>query len=262
VLTGGETPVRFVTLQETHVPAGPGKSVEVPIEAIVAGAQGNVDVEGISALEGALGLSLSVTNAEPTTGGTDSKEIGASEKDRTRLRTVMLENLQSEAGSQLRDTLANGDLLLMDTLNVSNVLVETYLPSEGKPGKQLTLTMKVEFSAEYVSADDLDQLTRGSLDAAVPAGFTASTVAAFEPVGDPKTDADGVSHFELKAMRTLMHQLQVPQVFGITRGLHLENARDRLDKHFSLRKAPEIRLTPSWWPWMPLIPFNVSVEMK
>ncbi len=262
VIASGENAVRFITLQDTRLAAGPGKFVETPIEAVVPGAQGNVDAEAISTLEGQLGLTISVTNPGPTTGGTDLKQTGASENDRARLRKQVLESLRREAETQIHDTLEPGDLLLMDTLDMSQVVDETYSPPEGQPGKQLTLSMKVQFSANHVSADDLSQLTRASLDAAVPVGFAPSDVPALKPVKNPITYADDVTHFELRATRTLYRQLNLPQVFALTRGLNLEIARDKLAKAFALRQPPAVRITPSWWPWMPLIPFNVSVEIK
>ncbi|MEW6402159.1 MAG: baseplate J/gp47 family protein [Chloroflexota bacterium] len=259
---GGEAGPRFVTLQDIHIRAGPGEVVQTPIEAVVAGPGGNVDAGAITILEGPLGLTLSITNPEPTSGGTTSKETGPTENDRARLRRLMLENLQHEAESQMRATLANGDLLLMDSFAVSQVIDGTYSPLEGQPGRQLVLTMQVEFTANYVAAEDLSQLTRATLDSAVPADFVALAELEFGPVDEPSTDTDGITHFELKATRTIFRKLDVPQVFALTRGLQLEQAMDELSETFSLRKPSEIKLTPSWWPWMPLIPFNVSVEVK
>jgi hypothetical protein len=31
---------------------------------------------------------------------------------------------------------------------------------------------------------------------------------------------------------------------------------------FSLREEPQIVITPSWWKWLPLIPFNLSVIVE
>jgi len=35
-----------------------------------------------------------------------------------------------------------------------------------------------------------------------------------------------------------------------------------LTSALSLRQEAEIAVTPSWYPWLPLIPFNISVEVR
>jgi hypothetical protein len=49
VQTLGASPIRFVTMQEGEVAAGVGKTVDVPIEALDAGANGNLEVDLIQA---------------------------------------------------------------------------------------------------------------------------------------------------------------------------------------------------------------------
>ncbi len=262
VISSSDPGIRFATLHETHVNAGLEEFVDVPVEAIVAGAQGNVDADSITIVEGPLGLSVSVTNPEPTKGGADTKTTGATDADRERLRKTVMENLRREAEKQMRADLADGDILLMDTFDVLKVTDEAFSPTAGQPGKELTLTMEVEFAARYVSAEDLKQLTLASMDASLPVDFAASAAPTFKPVNDPVIDAAGVIHFDLEATRTLLHKISFAEVFAFARGLKPENAREKLAASLSLREAPEIELVPSWWPWLPLIPFNVSLEMK
>jgi hypothetical protein len=262
VIAPGDAAVRFVTMQETRLPAESGQFVDTPIEAVLPGAIGNVDAEMISIVEGSLGLSLSVTNPEPTAGGTDLKTTGASEADRARLRNVVLDDLRQEAATQIRTGLATGDLLLTDTLDASTIIEETFSPEIEQPGKQLTLKMQVEYTARYISADDLNHLTSATLDAGRTAGFAASLEPVYEPVQQPVTDGQGVTSFTLKTTRTLYREIEFAEVFALIRGLRTEIAEDVLTEGLPLRKPAEIKLTPNWWPWMPLVPFNVSVVSK
>jgi hypothetical protein len=261
VLSSGEAAIRFKTLHETNLPAGPDQFVDVPIEAIAAGAQGNVDAEAISAVEGPLGLTVAVTNPEPTRGGSDIKIIGPSESDRARIRSDVMADLRREAEIKLRAALAEGDILLPDTLEILEVTSETYDPAEGQPGKTLTLMMEAEFSARYVSGDDLNQLALASLDASLPAGFIPSAPPAIEPLAKPVTNAEGVTRFSLSATRTLLRRVDFAEVFTRVRGRAPASAREALGDLPARAKA-EIELAPSWWPWMPLIPFNVAVETR
>jgi hypothetical protein len=116
--------IRFVTLNETRLPAGVDEIVEVRIEAVEAGSAGNVEVGAVQFVEGSLGLSMTVSNPEPLTGGTDVKGIGANETDRERLRESVLQEVQRTAEEQIRSQIGTNDLLLTETLEITEILRE------------------------------------------------------------------------------------------------------------------------------------------
>jgi hypothetical protein len=254
--------IRFVTTHATRLLAGLDEVVDMPIQAVELGDDGNVEADTITIVEGPLGLLVSVSNPEPITGGTDSRLTGASDEDRAELSEAVLENLQRDAEAKLREQISSDDLLLLDTFEVSQIVEENFEPLIGQPGKTLTLRMQVEYSARYISAEDIKQLSLGTLDSSIADGFEPFGLVLFKPLNEPKTDSDGVTHFELDVNRTLLQKIDFAQVFSVIRGHNPENAREELTKSFSLRKEPEILTTPSWWPWLPMIPFNISVEIK
>ena len=257
-----ESLVRFVTLNDTRLPAGADEIVEVQIEALEAGSQGNVDADAISFIEGPLGLSATVTNPELTSGGTDTKVVGASAEDRTALRELVLEDLLAAAEAQLRSQIEANDLLLTDTLEIGEITQEDFSPPENETSTALTLSMQVDVSALYISADDLDQLASSSLRASVPDGFVAFGEMEFDLLDAPVTDASGVTYFQLQASQTALRNVDVSQVFNLIRGLTPPRAQADLRNALALRQDPQIVMTPSWWKWLPLIPFNLSVEIK
>jgi hypothetical protein len=262
ISTASELPIKFVTLHDTLLESGLDKFVDVPIESLQSGATGNVSADSIIVVEGPLGLSISVTNPNPITGGSDSQVTGATDNDREKLRTVVLENLRSVAESKLRAQIAPADMLLADTFEVVKVLEENYSPAEGQPGKTLTLNMQVEFSAQFVSAKDLDRLSTATLDASVVNGLEPFGKVDLKALTRPFTDASGATHFELQVTRTLLRYVDTMQVFSAVRGRTPEQVKNKLMENFALRKEPKVIMTPSWWPWLPLIPFNISVKTK
>jgi hypothetical protein len=257
-----ESSIQFVTLNATRLPAGIDEFVDVPIEALEAGEQGNVEADTITIVEGSLGLSVSVTNPNPLKGGANSQLVGATDADRAKLREVVMDNLRRDAESKLHAQIASADLLLMDTFEVAKINEENFTPSMGQPGKTLVLNMEVEFSARYVSDDDLQQLSLSTLNASIENGFEATALPAYKIIADPSTDNSGVSHFDLEVTRTLLRQMDEMRIFSIVRGHKPELIKDELTSKLSLRQVSEIAITPSWWPWLPLIPFNISVEVK
>lgn len=262
VSTGMEPPIKFLTLHDVLLEPGLDKFVDVPIEALQSGSSGNVDGESISIVEGPLGLSVSVVNLNPITGGADSRVTGATNSDREKLRKMVMEDLLRDAEVRLLAQIAPADLLLADTLEVIKVTEENFVPAAGQPGKTLTLIMQVEFSARYVLADDLDQLTSDTLDTSIPNGFTPYRAASLKALTKPLTDKEGVTHFELEATRTLLRHVDTLQVYSIVRGRQLKTVKNELTSTLLLRDDPVIELVPRWWPWLPLIPFNISMEIK
>jgi hypothetical protein len=254
--------IRFVTLNDARLPAGVDEIVEVPIEALEAGLQGNVETGAIAFVEGPLGLLMTVTNPEPVTGGTYTRAVGASDEDRAALRDAVMDELQRIAETQIRAQTETDDILLMDTFEINEILLEEFSPPEGQAGKTLELKMQAEVSARYVSNADLRQLTSFTLDASIPQGFSPLGEMTLKPLSDPVTDSSAVTHFELEATQTLLRDIDVFSVFSLIRGHDLQLAKAELMSALSLRDVPQIVVSPSWWKWLPLIPFNLSVEVK
>lgn len=254
--------IRFVTLHDTLLPAGPEEFVDIPVEALEPGAKGNIPADEIIIVEGPLGLSVSVTNPDPISGGTDTSVVGATDEDRSKLSGVVFENLSRSAIEEIRAQLGPDDLLLSDTLEAVEILREEFDPPAGQAGKTLILKMEVKFNARYISAEDLNQLSRSTLNASVPNGFSPFGSPTLNRLTEPVTDSLGVTRFDLEVSQNLLRDVDRTQVFSMMRGHSLEDARSELFADLALRKAPQIIMTPSWWPWLPLIPFNVSVEME
>ncbi|MCJ7435305.1 MAG: baseplate J/gp47 family protein [Anaerolineales bacterium] len=255
--------VNFSTLHETRLPAGVGKFVEVPIQAVLAGADANLPADTIQTVDGGLALSMSVTNPEPTEGGAERTARGASEDDRTRLRALLLKTIEAKAKDELTKARSAHDLILFDTIIVSEIKEETYDPPIGQPGSSLKLIMAVDYQAQVVAGDDLRQLADATLMASVPPEFlSAPDSLKFSVQSTPVIGEDNSISFELKAEQTLLRKTNESQVLEYVGGRSKENAIANLQAGLILRQPPKIELSPVWWPWMPLIPFRISIETK
>ncbi len=252
--------IRFVTTQASEVEAGVGEMLGLPVEAVEGGLSGNVGAETITIVEGRLGLSLTVTNPEALRGGRETPSVQASDRDRQRVKDQLSRDLESQARLQLADEMDRGDVLFGDTLAVSQVLSETYDPPAGAAGTKLTLSMQVEFSAEYASAADLEQLASLALNASLPSGFVpASAALTVEPVTNPAEGEDGSLRWTVRAERQIFRQISDAQITQMIQGLGADRARSLLTRDLPLQDPPEIQLTPSWWPWLPIVPFRIAV---
>jgi hypothetical protein len=263
VYTRTDPPVRFATLNHTRLTAGLDQIVEVPIEAVEAGQTGNVDAEMIQAIEGSLGLMATVSNPEPTGGGSDTTAIGPTADDRFLLRESLTRELALQAGDELNNLLSADDLLLSDTLTISQTLEETYNPPVDKQGTTLALTLRLEFTVQVVSTQDLTELAEASLNAAAPQGFfPVADSLTFQSVSSPITSAEGITRWQMQAERRLLRGVDTGEVLRLVLGRSPEQALALVARSSRFESAPQIELTPAWWPWMPLIPFRVQVVIQ
>lgn len=255
--------VRFVTTEAGAVEAGIGKTLELPIEAVAGGLSSNVDADTVVVVEGRLGLSLSVTNPEPLKGGREIPSVQASDLDRERVRDELMEDLEEQARAQLAEDIAAGDVLFEETFEAAQILLEEYDPPPGAASTRLTLTMEVEFSARYVSASDLTELASLALNASLPSGFAAATEAlTVEPVTEPKLGDDGSIRWTVRAERRVIQQIDKIRVTQMVQGVALRRAQALLKQNLPLEGSPEVRLSPAWWPWVPIVPFRISVVVE
>ncbi|RPJ20840.1 MAG: hypothetical protein EHM33_27600 [Chloroflexi bacterium] len=264
VVRTADTPaVRFVTTSAGEVDAGVGKTLELPVEAGEGGLSGNVDEETVVVVEGRLGLSLSVTNPEPLKGGREVPSVQASDADRDRAKDQLMEDLESEARALLGEEIEAGDILFKDTFAVSQILSEVYDPPAGAAGTKLTLTMQVEFATQYASASDLAELAALALNASLPSDFSAGSDAlTVKPVTQPAVADDGSLRWTVRAERHIVQQINNVRVMQMIQGVGTRQAQTLLEKNLPLQGSPEIKLSPAWWPWVPIVPFRISVVTK
>jgi hypothetical protein len=254
---------RFLTVEAGELEAGLQETVDVPVQAENAGSSGNVDAGAILAIEGDRGLLVTVTNEEPTAGGSDRMMEAATERDMARLRENLLAELEDQAKSEMETMLAPGDQLFSDTLKVEQILDENFDPPLGQPGKNVKLSMRVEFVASYASKKDLTELASTVLNASLPEGFVVvQGPLDFEPLNAHLTDERGVTRWSVRVSRQLEKKVDTARIIPLVQGRSMATATKRLGETLNLSNPPEIRLDPEWWPWLPLIPFNISVEMR
>jgi hypothetical protein len=246
-------------METGELEAGLKATVDIPVEAENAGSAGNVDAGAILAIEGNLGLLVTVKNAEPTKGGRDRMTEAATETDLARLREDLLAQLEEQALRQMQTMLAPGDQIFADTLKAEQILEETYDPPLGQPGKDVKLSMRAEFVASYASEKDLTELASIVLNASLPQGFVATQAPLdFEPLNAHLTDERGVTRWSVRVSRQLEKKVDPAMVIPLVQGKTMAKATSRLEEVFDLPGPPEIRLNPVWWPWLPLIPFNIT----
>lgn len=251
---------RFVTTEDGEVEAGVGKKVVLAVEAAEGGIAGNVEAETINAIEGRLGLSLSVTNPEPVTGGRELPSVQASDEDRARVKDLLLQSLAGEARDKFAEQVGAGDLLFENTLSLAQILAEEYDLPPGAAGTKLTLSMRAEYSVHYVDASDLTELAALAMNASLPPDFSPVPGTLTETlVTTPLIGSDGSVRWAMRVERKLIQQVDAAQATQLIRGRGVKSAQSLLEENFPPENAPVITLSPSWWQWIPIVPFRIEV---
>lgn len=254
--------IRFATTELGVLNAGVGETAELRIEAVEGGLSGNLEAEAINVVEGRLGLSVSVTNPEPTSGGRERASVQATESDRLRAKELLLSDLERDARAGLLEELGAGDVLFDETFAFSQIISEGYDLPAGAAASQLTLTMQVEYTVLYADASDLTELASLALNASLPSGFLpVSDALTVETASEPELLADGSLRWRIRAEREIVQQVDVMQVTRLVMGLGASEAQSRLEENLPLLNKPRISLTPSWWLWVPIVPFRIEVVM-
>ena len=252
--------VRFATTEDGVVDAGVNKTIELPVEALEGGYAGNIDAEAINAVEGRLGPSLSVTNPEPTDGGRERASVQATDADRERAKELLLASLKDDASASLLDEFNSDDVFFTDTLAPAQIISENYDLPAGAAGSRLTLSMQVEYSVLYATASDLTELASLALNTSLPPGFSsAPETVTLESVSDPSLDDDGSIRWTMRAEQEIVQQVNPIFVIQLVQGLGSSTAQSELEDSLPLLSKPKIVLSPSWWPWVPIVPFRIEV---
>jgi hypothetical protein len=101
------------------------------------------------------------------------------------------------------------------------------------------------------------------LNASLPSGFSpASDTITVKPVTQPQRNENGSTRWTVRAERQIVQQIHAGQVTQLVQGLGSQNAQIQLERNLPLADSPRVDLTPSWWPWVPIVPFRISVVTR
>jgi hypothetical protein len=255
-----EGSLRFVVTQAGTIPGGAGESLTLPVRCMTPGSSGNLPAGSLVAIEGLLGTSLTATNPQPTRLGSDRDEPAPTKADRQKLSKQLRHALETTALEELKNSLGEGDLLFPSSLILAEVVDEVYRPAETAPADLLELSLLLKYRALFVSGEDIQKLAQIVLDANLPAGYIPlpGTLEIMN-LSAPVLDSDSKAHWKLQTSRQIRADLPESQAIQLSMGLEPLRAVERLESVMPLASTPEIRLFPSWWPRLPILPFRITI---
>lgn len=260
VRTLGNEPIRFSVVETGELGAEAGASVAVAVEAVNPGLTGNLPANSLISIDGALGLELSVANPAATTGGNDQTSPAPSTQDYTALRSTLMEALIEQAIQETRTDLNEQDIILPVQEDNIEILEEVFDPLDVQPATELDLSLRSSITLQVVRWVDLSALAQAVLDASLPEGSEAAGDSlVIEQVSDPGMNDDRHFNWQIRAERATQASLDSNAVIAIVRGSSPQQVATNLQNSLTLDAPPTINMQPSWWPWLPLVPFRIMV---
>jgi hypothetical protein len=252
--------IRFITTQAGEVLPGSGISIDLPIQALTSGKNGNLEVNSIGSLIGDLGIKLTVTNPEPTIGGTNLITTSATKNDRDILFNSLEAELRNQAIKKIQLLLSEGDIIFTDTLSLDKTVEEVYVPTDGQPGEQLSLKLKLSYSIRYAEYSDLLKIAIPTLRSNLPSDYEEiNNSVTIETLGQPKTNATGITILELEFTQNIRRKVDFNYISRLVQGTKVNEAYTLLNEKYENEMNPIIKINPSWWPRLPLVPLRIVV---
>jgi len=215
------------------------------------------------AIEGELGASLLATNPKPTNGGTDRQISIAIDNDRGELLEQLTAELRQTAQEELIRKLPTGDVLFTPTITIAQIVEQVYDPPENLPSDEINLNLRVEYQALAASHGDLERFAQYALDANIPDMYLAlPDTIVIKHITSPLIKKDGIAEWKIQATRRLLARIPESDVVSLSLGLTPLLALDKLASDLPIASEPSIRLTPSWWPRLPILPFQYTITIQ
>ncbi|HSQ25737.1 MAG TPA: baseplate J/gp47 family protein [Anaerolineales bacterium] len=253
---------RFEVVEQGTIPAGSGEIVSIPVRSLLPGSAGNLPSGSIGSIEGNLMTFASVSNPNILVSGTDRRMPAPTESDRENLSEKLHQELQASAILQLHEQLSPGDYLIPHSLKLSQIIEEIYLPESNNPANQLSLSLRLEYHAQYISSDDLTLLFNSVFETN-PSGNTQSIPGSLviETSPDSQNNLSEQYSIRITGRRKIREIIRNAEVIANVIGLTPPRAQEQLSSRYDLEKAPQITILPAWWPRLPFIPLRITVKV-
>jgi hypothetical protein len=263
VRTSAAEPVRFTTLIDTTLAGKIGETVEVPVEAVEPGFEGNLPSSRINEVEGPLSTRVGVTNPEPTRGG-DSIEVRAiSEEDYDRVRALLTQQLLQRAYAEMQTgLLIDTEFLPIESLEVVLTHSETYNGYINQPTDTVSLTMRVTVQGVAIDERRAREIVYAELADKVGEGYQISTGSLVFRLGEViSVDAERRVTFIMQGAGDVSTHVDEERVKELIRGARIGEAQVRLERELALTQAADIEVWPGFWPAVPTLPLRIQVEV-
>jgi hypothetical protein len=254
IRTAAETGIRFRTTRPAILEDEIGSEVEVPIEALTPGWIGNVPANAISLVEGPLGLLVTVSNQEATSGGQVEIRNKVLQVDLDELEEKLIHTLTQEAEEEGMASQPPDRILVEGSLELLDVIHRGSDHSPGEVADAVSLELSLEFSALSLAIKDLEVLAMIQLaDHLSPDHLPVPGTYTFSAQLQPINEGLDQRWIQIVVEVDTYQGLDVVPMKRLIRGRNPSDATELLIQRYPLSKRPEFVIKPGWYPILPIL---------
>lgn len=260
VNTSTGTPVQFETLNQVTVPAGFGQKVDVSVEAVEPGFDGNVLPNTVNTVSGVARLRVSVTNRNGMFGGGSQLVPIVSQSDRDALLEATKLAIESKALGVLQAELEPGEWMPPDSVQTF-VIAQAFTHFNDEETNELGLNLRILARGAVIQEEQFDQVVLSALQSNVPErGQLVAETLAFQrnPGG---TNAGNTTSFSVNARGDYVIPVDPAEVRTLVAGKQPTDAVELLQQRWLLASPPTIYRDPELLPTLPNIESRIQVRI-
>lgn len=257
----GEAPQRYQTTESALLDPVLGAQTLVRVRAVLPGTAGNQPAGMVQAVEGNLGLKVSVTNPKDLRGGSERELPSPSETDIRALRQKLLNDLRNAAENEMSKGLPANQRLIPGSAILIKVIQETTDPQAGEPASQFRLHIRASFQAWAVSEMDQKNVANLVLNASLPAGYLSMPDSLkMADLEKPTLLPEGGVSWKMMAVRQAKAVYSTEKLASALAGKKPQDAQQIVADVLPLQNPVVVRLSPTWWFRLPFLPFRIEVH--
>ncbi|MGA2820662.1 MAG: hypothetical protein ABSF61_08405 [Anaerolineales bacterium] len=248
---------RMIFVTSSPAAIAPNQKLWIGVHAAQAGIQGNLPAGSLGMIAGPLGLILEVSDSSVTSGGQSERRAVVTVDDLQSLRMELEGELRSQALLQLEAEAPSGSLLVRDSLTTEGPVESQADAAPGTPVDSVGMTLSAKAMILSFNSSDLERIATQALSERIGRGEALDlSQMGMTLSGTPSGDA--ILDVEAKAYPAL-------DPSGFPYQVRLQRPRDAdriIQSHIPLGITPEIEISPSWLPFLPLYPWRIHVEAQ
>ncbi len=258
LLAGDQTLASFSLTEAVKIPGGLKGSAVGKVEALVAGAEGNMASDSVWTLSGGMDALVSVNNPDAFSGGGGVETPTPTEEDYATLERQLLADLMNQGLASLKADQAEGVELIEPSLVMDKILLSEQVKKIGEPADEAMLRMNVRLKIFTYQNNDLNTIADLVLTSNLPDGFVPMDEnIILDRVGDYRVDDFGQAAWTIKASRMLVPDWNIEQAAATLAGMKVNDAQSVLSSLFTQKSPAVIKMWFAKWPWMPYLPTNI-----
>lgn len=260
VSTGTGTPVQFRTVSSVEIPGGVGQRVDVSVEALNPGTEGNVRANTITNIDGPVRFRARVSNAGGTGGGGSDLVRSVTQADKDALLAETLARAEARADEALQSKLQGGEWLPQESI-ITAVVAQAFDQYNDDQSDQVNLTLRLLVQGVAVSESEARNVLQAAVQNELPenAKLVADSLVAHRVPG-----AESVGRaveFTMTVTADYVTPVDAAEVRNTIAGKSEEEARQLLQQEWLLFAPPEFYRDPQWVATLPAIPSRIQVRI-